>query len=76
MHELPVVYYNTQNAWFNAEIFSDWFFYYFILEVRNFQEKVLRITPEDVKAVLLLDNAPAHRLVSSDGRIRVVFLPH
>ena len=24
MHELPAVYYNTQNAWFNAEIFSDW----------------------------------------------------
>ena len=26
LHELPVVYYNMQNVWFNAEIFSDWFF--------------------------------------------------
>ena len=79
LHELPVVYYNTQNAWFNADIFRDWHFTHFIPEQRNFQEKVLRIAPEDIKAVLLLDNTPAHpqadRLVSSDGRICVVFLP-
>ena len=79
LHELPVVYYNTQNAWFNAEIFSNWLFNHFIPKVRNFQKKLLCIAPEYAKAVLLLDNAPAHphedRLVSSDGRIRVVFLP-
>ena len=55
------------------------FFNHFIPEVHNFQEKVLRITPKDVKAVLLLDNAPAHphadQLVSSNGRIHVVFFP-
>ena len=26
MHELPVVYYNTKNAWFTSPIFSHWFF--------------------------------------------------
>ena len=34
---------------------------------------------DDVKALLLLDNAPAHpsaaKLVSADGRIRVMYLP-
>lgn len=79
MRELPVLYYNTKNAWFNSAIFSDWFFKHFIPEVRHFQEHTLHIPPEDVKALLLLDNAPAHpnaeKLVSSDGKIRVMFLP-
>ena len=78
LHELPIFYYNTQNVWFNANTFSDCLFNHFIPEVRKFQEKVLHIAPEDAKAVLLLDNGPAHpqadRLVSSDGCIRVVFL--
>ena len=64
---------------FNAAIFEDWFFNHFVLEVRQYQEDVLHIAPEDVKAVLLLDNAPAHphadKLISQDGRIRAVFLP-
>ena len=79
IHELPVLYYHTKNSWFTSDIFSDWFFNHFIPEARNFQEKVLHIAPEDVKAVLLLDNAPAHphadKLVSADGRIRALFIP-
>ena len=47
--------------------------------MRRYQEDVLHIPPDEVKAILLLDNAPAHphadKLVSRDGRIRVVFLP-
>ena len=73
MHELPVVYYNTKNAWFNGAIFEDWFFKHFVPEVRNYQEKVLGIPPNEVRALLLLDNAPAHpcedRLKTDDGKI-------
>lgn len=51
---------NMKNAWFNSGIFfNDWFFKCFILKVYNFQENVLCIVPEDVKAVLI-DNVPAH----------------
>ena len=79
MHELPVVYYNTKNAWFNGAIFEDWFFKHFVPEVRNYQEKVLGIPPNELRALLLLDNAPAHpcedRLKTDDGKIRVEFLP-
>ena len=39
----------------------------------------MKLHPDDVKALLLLDNAPAHpsadKLVSADGRIRVMYLP-
>ena len=39
----------------------------------------LKTAPENVKALLILDNAPAHPsesvLVSDDGHIRVMFLP-
>ena len=73
MHELPVVYYNTKNAWFNGAIFEDWFFKHFVPEVRNYQEKVLGIPPNEVRALLLLENAPAHpcedTLKTDDGTI-------
>ena len=76
---LPVIYYNTSNSWFNAAIFKDWFFNHFIPKVRRYQDNVLHLPPDEVKAILLLDNAPAHphadKLVSRDGRIKVVFLP-
>lgn len=50
-----------------------------IPEARKYQEQVLKFKPDDVKALLLLDNAPAHpteeKLVSSDGKICAVCLP-
>ena len=79
MDKLPVHYYNTKNAWFNGAIFQDWFFKHFVPQVRNYQEKVLHIPPKEVRALLLLDNAPAHPcedvLKTDDGRITVMFLP-
>ena len=40
---------------------------------------MLRIAPEEAKALLLLDNAPAHpdaeKLVSVDGKIQTMFFP-
>ena len=47
--------------------------------MRHYQEDVLHIPPDEVKAILLLDNAPAHphadKFVSQDGRVKAVFLP-
>ncbi|KAK3884327.1 hypothetical protein Pcinc_011392 [Petrolisthes cinctipes] len=40
-------------------IFSDWFFHHYITDVRKFQEEELKIPADKVKAILLLDNAPA-----------------
>ena len=65
-----MIYYNTCNSWFTAAIFEDWFFNHFIPEVQRYQEDVLHIPPDEVKAILRLDNAPAHphadKLVSRD----------
>lgn len=78
-NSLPVHYYNSKKAWFNLIIFEDWFFKKFIPSVRQFQEEHLNIPTDEVKALLILDNAPAHplpeKLVSDDGNIRCLFLP-
>lgn len=79
MHHLPVSYYNSNKAWFNSDIFKNWFLKEFIPTVRNFQEKKLGIPPEEVKCLLILDNAPAHPseniLRSEDGNFNSMFLP-
>ena len=78
MHELPVVYYNTNNAWFTIPMFSDCFLNIFVPVVQHYQENELHIVPEDVKA-LLLDSTPVHldaeKLESAVGKICTMFLP-
>ena len=76
---LPVTYYSQKSAWVDSEIFMDWFHQHFVPAVkRHLTEKGL-----PVRALLLLDNAPAHpdasNLVSSDKSIRANFchpIPH
>ena len=79
MQDLPVIYFNSKKAWFNCAIFLEWFNKFFVPAVIKFQTEVLKLKPEDIKAVLLLDNAPAHpaaeQLVSLCGRIKVLYLP-
>ncbi|XP_066965477.1 tigger transposable element-derived protein 7-like [Macrobrachium rosenbergii] len=41
-------------------IFSDWFLTHFIPAVCKHQEDVLKLPADEVKALLILDNAPAH----------------
>ncbi|UYV64966.1 hypothetical protein LAZ67_3002583 [Cordylochernes scorpioides] len=43
----------------------------------QFQENKLRVAPDQVKALLLVDNSPAHpiELISNDGNIKCKFLP-
>ncbi|XP_069179576.1 tigger transposable element-derived protein 7-like [Procambarus clarkii] len=79
MDRLPVKYYNSKNAWFTQEIFLSWFHDVFCREVRAYQIKKLKIRPSKVRALLLLDNAPAHprigKLTSHDGKITCMALP-
>nr|XP_045600957.1 tigger transposable element-derived protein 7-like [Procambarus clarkii] len=79
MNKLPVVYYSSKTAWFTGDIFVDWFKNHFCKEVRDFQIKKCGVRRNDVKALLLVDNAPAHvgldKLTSHDGRIKCMALP-
>ncbi|CAM4474416.1 unnamed protein product [Lepidochelys kempii] len=76
--KLPVMYANSKNAWMRRHIFDDWFYNSFVPTVgKHLRSKKLKVLK--AKALLLLDNCPAHppakSLVSSDGKIRVLYLP-
>ena len=79
MNKLPVHYYNSKKAWFNSWIFEHYFKHHLVPEIRSYQEHGLNIPEDDVKALVLLDNAPAHPssdvLQSADGKIKAMFLP-
>uniref|UniRef100_A0A8C3ITD9 HTH psq-type domain-containing protein n=1 Tax=Chrysemys picta bellii TaxID=8478 RepID=A0A8C3ITD9_CHRPI len=68
--KLPVIYANSKNAWMTRHIFDDWFHNSFVSVVR----KHLRSKKLEAKALLLLDNCPAHppaeSLVSNQGIIQ------
>ena len=77
---LPVSYYNQAKAWMNNFIFDRWFNSEFVPLVR----KHLRSIGIDGKAILVLDNAPAHlkflkeanvHHVGPEYKIFCVFLP-
>ena len=64
-----------ENAWVDSDIFTNWFHEHFVPSVtKHFKERGM-----PVKALLLLDNAPAHpdvsSLVSKDGNIKAKYLP-
>jgi len=72
---LPVTYRHSAKSWMTAGIFTEWFKTQFVPAVRAH----LRREGLPIKAVLLLDNCPAHppadTLVSRCGGIKVVYLP-
>ncbi|KAF2345495.1 DDE superfamily endonuclease domain [Trinorchestia longiramus] len=76
---LPVCYKSSTSAFMTCTVFAEWFHNSFVPGVKNFQENVLHVDPKDVKAVLLLDNAPCHPdagyLRSHDGRVRTFVMP-
>lgn len=57
---LPVLYQVTKTTWFNQDIFRDQFHHHFLPAVINYQEMNEGVHPEDMKAIILLDNTPAH----------------
>ena len=75
MSNLPAHYTSQNKCWMTAEIFKDWFFSDFVPQVRRH----LRKKNLESKALLLIDNCPAHpsidQLSTSDGNITTVFLP-
>lgn len=75
MTTLPVLYTHSKNAWMTGSLFQKWFDQDFVPAVRQH----LRSQGLEPKAVLLLDNCPAHppqdSLTSRDGKIRVFYLP-
>lgn len=79
MHTLHVHYYNSKKAWFISAFISDWFHNHFVPEVFRYKEEVLNIDTNDLKPLLVLDNARVHpsdeKLVSADWKIHVMFLP-
>ncbi|KAI6661871.1 Jerky protein homolog-like [Oopsacas minuta] len=75
MECLPVSYFVQKKSWMDAKVFQLWFQLKFLPFVKQFCKKV----SIDYKALLLLDNAPAHpsveKLNSEDGRVVAMFLP-
>uniref|UniRef100_H2ZRR3 HTH CENPB-type domain-containing protein n=1 Tax=Latimeria chalumnae TaxID=7897 RepID=H2ZRR3_LATCH len=75
MKSLPIEYKNSKKAWMTGDIFKDWFFKSFVPSMRCYL--CSKRLPE--KAVLLLDNRPAHppaeSLKTIDGNIKVFYLP-
>uniref|UniRef100_A0A8C3F368 HTH CENPB-type domain-containing protein n=1 Tax=Chrysemys picta bellii TaxID=8478 RepID=A0A8C3F368_CHRPI len=74
MKTLPFEYTNSKNAWMNSSIFKDWFHKTFVPAVRAH----LRKLKQEEKALLLLDNCPAHpsaeSLASRDSKSKVSYL--
>ena len=79
MNQLPCHYFSSQKAWFTSDIFRQVFRKVIAPSIEEFQVRELKLAPERVRAVILLDNAPAHpstdELVALGGRIRCLFLP-
>lgn len=74
MNCLPVNYYAQKSAWMTQQIFTEWFKTVFVPHVQR-DLKSKNLPP---KAILVLDNAPAHpdnNLQSDDGNITCYFLP-
>jgi hypothetical protein len=71
----PVIYKNGKNAWMTRHVFISWFNEDFVPSVKSH----LRSRKLEEKALLLLDNCPAHPssevLKSRDGKIVATFLP-
>ena len=76
---MPVIYYNSRKSLVQLCNITDWFLMYFMLAVWKYQEEVLKIAPNDVQAVLILDKAPAHpseeKFASDHSKIKVFYLP-
>ena len=79
MASLPVPYHSSGKGWFNAPNFKETFFKHIVPAIIRHQKEVLKISEERIRALILLDNDPAHpckgRLVAHNGKIRVLFLP-
>ncbi|GBL79502.1 hypothetical protein AVEN_92655-1 [Araneus ventricosus] len=62
------------NTWFTAEITNDWFHTTGVLAIKKDHAEYLRILEDEVKVLVLLNNAPAHpdeeKLCYKDEKIK------
>ena len=74
MSNINLTYMSQRNAWVDFQLFLDWFQNVFVPHVQS-QLRALKMEP---KAILLLDNCPAHpdasMLVSPDKKVTALFL--
>jgi hypothetical protein len=70
---LPVYYKSSTNAWMTMNIFENWFHSEFVPKVKAY----LRSIQQEEKALLFIDNCPAHpmELQTDDNKFRCLFLP-
>ena len=66
LDKLPVIYKHSPRAWFNTVLFTTWFKDHFVKEVIKFQTEVLNIPREEVKALLIMDNASMRSLLGNN----------
>lgn len=71
--KLPVYFKHSTRGWMTQEIFETWFHKEFVPKVQAYLSSI----NQEEKAILLLDNCPAHtmKLESSDGKVKCLFLP-
>ncbi|KAH9067486.1 hypothetical protein Ae201684P_021643 [Aphanomyces euteiches] len=62
--ELNIDYSNTKKGWMTSQVFSDW--------VRHFNS---RMASEDRRVILIVDNAPSHRVDEDLSNVTLRFLP-
>jgi hypothetical protein len=79
MEDLPDIYMTNKKAWATQELFAHWFHNHLVPEVEKHQMYELKHESENMKSLLLLDNAPTHTspdlLRSKDGKIKYLFFP-
>lgn len=69
--ELGVIWRSNKKGWMTANLFEDWLNNFFASSVRKFNSE------QNIsnKALLIIDNAPSHKLTLIPDNIKVVFLP-
>ena len=60
LKNLPMIYRHRTKAWFTTVLFKDWFKHHFVPEVIRFKTETLKIPKDEVKALLIMDQAPSH----------------
>jgi hypothetical protein len=78
VNDVPITYMSNNKAWATQKLSADWFHNRFVPEVEEHEMYELKHEPDNVRASLLLDNAPAHPsadlLRLKNGKIKCLFL--
>lgn len=67
----PVFYMTNSEAWFDQELYDNWFTHEFVPSV----EAYLDCAGLEKKAILFIENSPAHSLDLIVGKVKCQFIP-